>query len=53
MAKSRVSVSRARISVCLECCTPAAASASLLTGAVTIAWISPALASVTAPSMYS
>ena len=53
MAKSRVSVSWARISVWPECWTPAAASASLLTGAVTIAWISPALASVMARSMYS
>ncbi len=51
IAKSFVSVSRARISVCPECWTPAAASASLLTGAVTMPSIAPAWQSRTPVSM--
>jgi hypothetical protein len=51
IAKSFVAVSRARISVWPECCTPAAASASLFTGAVTIASIFPAWQSRTPASM--
>ena len=51
IAKSLVPVSSARISVWPECWTPAAASASLLTGAVTMPSISPAWQSRTPRSM--
>ena len=51
MAKSRVPESRARISVCPVCSRPAAASASLLMGAVTMPSSWPAWQSVTAVSM--
>jgi hypothetical protein len=53
MAKSFVSDSFARISVWPECWTPAAASASLLTGAVTMPSMSPAWQSLTARSIYA
>ena len=53
MAYALVPVSSARISVCPEWRTPAAASASLLTGAVTIPAIAPSWERRTPRSMYS
>ena len=52
IATSRAPERLARISVCPEWGTPAAASASLLTGAVTIPSTAPSFARSTAVSMY-